>query len=77
MMMIKADGCDKSLQELKQRLKSKPDGFMIGFGLRAILANTTFFEDCENASWEIGLRMKMGSNKSPTNVVECLHRNSS
>ena len=75
MIMFEPEDFPTALEQLKEKLKSKPDGFIVGMGLRAVAKFTEIFEDCVNACREISPGTRMGFNTRSSDMVECMKRN--
>lgn len=75
MMQVKSSAFPSGLQDIKERLKSEPDGLLIGNGIRGTAEYTVFFEDLVNACREITPATRLAFNTSPTDILECCLRN--
>lgn len=74
-MQVKASAFSAGLKDIKERLQSKPDGVVIGNGIRGTVEYTVFFEDVVNACREITPTTRMAFNTSPSDILECCLRN--
>lgn len=75
MIQVKPSAFQSGLHDLKLRLESKPDGLLVGNGIRGTADYTVFFEDLVNASREITPSTRLAFNTSPSDILECCFRN--
>lgn len=74
-MQVKASAFPSGLKDIEERLQSKPDGVVIGNGIRGTSEYTVFFEDVVNACREISPGSRLGFNTSPDDILACCLRN--
>lgn len=75
MMQVKASSFPSALENIKEKLHSKPDGLLIGNGIRGTPKYTIFFEDLVNVCREVTPGTRMAFNTSPNDILECCLRN--
>ena len=75
MMFEPEDFASTVLGQLKRKLESNPDGFVVGMGLRGVAQFTEMFESCVNACREVSPGTRMGFNTRASDMVECVRRN--
>ena len=75
MMQVKASSFSSGLETIEEKLHSKPDGLLIGNGIRGTSEYTVFFENLVNACREITPGTRMAFNTSPNDILECCLRN--
>ncbi len=74
-IQAKATAFSAALTDIRSKLATKPDGFMVGNGIRGTAEYTVFFEDLVNASTEISPQTRLMFNTSPDDILECCLRN--
>ena len=74
-MQVKPSAFSTFLKEIRPKLEAKPDGMVIGYGIRGTADYTEFFEDLVNLCCETTPTTRMAFNTSPDDILECCLRN--